>query len=1448
MKRLVLSAILVSSLMAACGRGDSDGIRPSDTIVGDVEGATTVSKHIRAEEGGTIEIPGGATLEIPPGALEEDTEIHVTVPAGQDAASRDIFFLLEPAELEFAVPVLLTFPYQDGPDGDPLITVYQSSPLHPVLDLGSESTDWASVETTTRDEDANELTVSLAHFTFIYALVSVDDYAYLVIDMPPKYLKPGDMVFVLTSMSEDPPKPCWAPGHPGIYEGYRSGPNNYSVIEATPPKVCRTTFYKEDKDNPGQEDKVQAQFTFKGQYGHLFMGPRRPDGGLTHDQREDLISWARDQIGTDYAMLGQGNLTNGSFSCVALCEAALDTVDAGVLDWRNEALAQTPLELYKATRPVNVLYEDVGVPIDIPIYGVTVHKDSPAWALVFRGWYQRDEDYVITASDLPSGATFSGTPKGDYHVRWTPQPEHAGQSFTILLNMTATPRVNGGEDYLPTLEIYETLTIHVNEIPVEDTCEGKECGKTAVGLDCGDCEDGQACVNFQCVCNATSCAAGCCLGDDCKGGTDDDRCGTGGLPCSDCAYWSLECVSQACACTAKHCQGCCEHDPPLCRGGDDDGKCGAGGQDCVDCTADGLDCVDKTCECGGKNCAGCCDGSSCYGGDDPQFCGSGGEKCAACDPDQECKDGACVCTAESCPDGCCHQGNQSCVAPPNPSYCGLGGAPCVDCAETLDPDAICEAGACALPGDEVCCSETGYCQYKDADDCDAGGGAVMEGVSSCDPDPCGCGNGVKGIGEECDGDDFGDDSCQAHGFDFGDLACTDGCAVDTEFCYELCGDGEKNWDDEECDGADLGENDCTTVPGGFEDGELGCTEGCQFDTSGCWKCGDGKIDQGEECDGGDLGGQSCATLPGDMFGDGLACSPLCTFDTSGCGGCGNNAVEPSNGEDCDGWNLDMETCYTLFDDDGLYNGTLACKQDCTFDLSGCAGCGNDVIAEGEQCETPYATGFGVFDLNGQTCQSLGYDDGELGCDTQTCLFNTLGCWKCGDGTINPGEDCEGDNLNAQGCATIPGDFTGGDLGCTGECLFDTSGCWKCGDGVCEGDEDCENCIEDCPCPAGTGCVAGECICVPSCVGKECGDDGCGGQCTPGCDEGQTCEDGACISPLPFITPLPVVDLPENISLRINPLFNDGEPFYAVAGDPPASVGLYDAAGGEELFHDSWVSAYDLAMTEVPVYAGGTTLSMLGCGMEGCWYKNQDPVWGFEVMTSGIYGSGNTTDMVALPTDDTPRFMLVEYAQDESTIYFLKWSSSLYGDNWTYDSNGISVSQLPGAAGGIISAWSAYYGEKSLILITDQGDLWWVEDWGFDTVQLAASGVGADLRRIRCLDGHCGITDYGSQTLTLVQWSGPETPPEIKGTVQVGDGAVGLEILKSGDAWLYLTTGMNDGTYTITEVAGDFSVVSTTTAPLDGCPAPAYAAFFPQSLGNYLAVSCHGNGSILVLEY
>jgi len=293
-----------------------------------------------------------------------------------------------------------------------------------------------------------------------------------------------------------------------------------------------------------------------------------------------------------------------------------------------------------------------------------------------------------------------------------------------------------------------------------------------------------------------------------------------------------------------------------------------------------------------------------------------------------------------------------------------------------------------------------------------------------------CGDGVTDAGELCDDGNTGnDDGCLTACNDAGDC-----CVVN------VCGDGHVN--------AEPG-------PGGgpvevCDDGntadDLICRGDCKQDMT---RCGDGALDQGEECD--DAGSNS------DTVAD--ACRTSCTPAH-----CGDNVVD--TGEVCD---------------DGAANSDLspdACRSDCQPSR-----CGDNLADTGEACDGP--------DLAGQSCTDFGYvDPAGLGCTPQ-CMFDSSACTPiCGNGTTEPGEECDdgaansdttpnacrtscllpacGDGVKDIGEICDTADLGGsdctdlgyaaaGNLGCLAGCFFDVTGCGAvCGNGTTEPGEQCDD--------------------------------------------------------------------------------------------------------------------------------------------------------------------------------------------------------------------------------------------------------------------------------------------------------------------------------------------------------------------------------------------------------
>ncbi|MCH9686911.1 MAG: hypothetical protein K0V04_36085 [Deltaproteobacteria bacterium] len=73
---------------------------------------------------------------------------------------------------------------------------------------------------------------------------------------------------------------------------------------------------------------------------------------------------------------------------------------------------------------------------------------------------------------------------------------------------------------------------------------------------------------------------------------------------------------------------------------------------------------------------------------------------------------------------------------------------------------------------------------------------------------------------------------------------------------------------------------------------------------------------------------------------------------------------------------------------------------------------------------------------------------------------------------------------------------------TGSCFGET--CSGVGTCVVQGESGVCECLD------GFAAEGLECVCAPQCEGRSCGPDGCGGNCAPGCDDGESCTDeGSC---------------------------------------------------------------------------------------------------------------------------------------------------------------------------------------------------------------------------------------------------------------------------------------------------------------------------------------------------
>ncbi|MCB9594014.1 MAG: hypothetical protein H6719_14870 [Sandaracinaceae bacterium] len=108
-------------------------------------------------------------------------------------------------------------------------------------------------------------------------------------------------------------------------------------------------------------------------------------------------------------------------------------------------------------------------------------------------------------------------------------------------------------------------------------------------------------------------------------------------------------------------------------------------------------------------------------------------------------------------------------------------------------------------------------------------------------------------------------------------------------------------------------------------------------------------------------------------------------------------------------------------------------------------CGDGLVDPGEDCDG--------FDLGGATCESEGFDPGALRCD-DACHFETSRCGDpCGNGVLDPGEVCDGAVVAGATCATLG--LEDGVITCNADCMLDPSQCLGCGNGRVEAGEACD---------------------------------------------------------------------------------------------------------------------------------------------------------------------------------------------------------------------------------------------------------------------------------------------------------------------------------------------------------------------------------------------------------
>ncbi|MFH1532741.1 MAG: hypothetical protein ABIK09_18615 [Pseudomonadota bacterium] len=461
--------------------------------------------------------------------------------------------------------------------------------------------------------------------------------------------------------------------------------------------------------------------------------------------------------------------------------------------------------------------------------------------------------------------------------------------------------------------------------------------------------------------------------------------------------------------------------------------------------------------------------------------------------------------------------------------CGDDG--CGGLCGVCDLHQACEAGICVdLPwcGDGVCDGDTpegaedcGVCP----DDCVCQGKDVCDGGVCCAPVTC-VGEGlVCGTWPDGCGGEIKCGTCVTWGASVctpeGQCACTPSCAgkgCGTDGCGGLCGDcplGQACSQAQQCEPVSC-YNDFECGPFDMICDPLGlvCVD-CVYS----WQCGG----EGQLC----MGGVCVDTWPCAVDGDcppdqGVLCSlPLgyCAWclDDEDCGGLGwcdgLQCVTPdpcATDADCSGGVCDPATgtCVDCLGDADCPGLDEICTFEKTCKPFHLCGYDSDCWAYGMICD--HENGVCEECVISWTCPQAYW------CEDNHCVPDVCTAWETacvGDQVVQ----CEPD-----GSAWTPQNTCGLGFTCeNGVCLWSCQsdpGCIMpdlvlCSDDhltkqVCTAINACLKWGYPEPCPEGSWCVNGGCQCKPSCEGKECGSDGCGGGCGV-CSWPLLCSAGVC---------------------------------------------------------------------------------------------------------------------------------------------------------------------------------------------------------------------------------------------------------------------------------------------------------------------------------------------------
>lgn len=590
------------------------------------------------------------------------------------------------------------------------------------------------------------------------------------------------------------------------------------------------------------------------------------------------------------------------------------------------------------------------------------------------------------------------------------------------------------------------------------------------------------------ICGPSTCPHGCCnASDECLSGLSSSDCGKGGAACAVCVGGE-ECNStaQKCealqACSEGSCPGGCCDSTGNCQQGTASNACGGNGLACVNCVAMGQtgcdpnarDCTSTT-VCSASTCpTGCCDGNgNCQSGTSLTACGDDGHACENCPAEgftvcaqapNQCQGVPVNCSPANCPNGCCQtdlNGQQSCVGGNDDTLCGTQGQACQDC---QNDGLVCSGQTCA----------TMACSPANCNGCCFQNTCIGENGAPPPPGLCGaggnqclmCNPGQQCVGGQCESTtECGPGNCA------GCCGAAGVCRVGTR--PRNCGTGGTTCMD--CGTGTCSDGFCITST---TCGPGSCTGCC--DASGNCQPGNSTAD----CGG---GGNACAVCEGPttQVCQGGSCETVKKCNASTCpSGCCDTHDICQVGDTTAACGMGTGECAVCSPGAECLNGT------CEGSACSAATCPTGCCDENGACQPgnlSFECGTGGGTCNGcdATSQCIGGSCVETACNEETCS----GCCDASDNCqVGTATSACGEGGNT--CEACPA---------TGFCQFGvcegfTCGPATCPTGCCDTSGNCQTGFGGnggmCPCAATCeGCCDGQGNCHAGTIDTACGSSG-----------------------------------------------------------------------------------------------------------------------------------------------------------------------------------------------------------------------------------------------------------------------------------------------------------------------------------------------------------------------